>query len=221
MKRENWRWRIAQFLELKWWQSYLAGQTPADYLLAKRTYWAQVLQQMDFQPQGRVLDAGCGPAGLFIELANYPAAAVTALDPLLEAYEERLMHFHRQDYPSVAFVVDSLENFTPEEPFDAVVCLNAINHVADIVKSLDRLWAALRPGGSLLISVDAHRNPLLRTIFQWLPGDVLHPHQYTRADYERMWRKQGAIVQQATLLKPGKIFDYWAWVLVKPVSSEQ
>lgn len=219
MEWENWRWQIAQFLELKWWQRYLAGQTPADYLWAKRTYWARLLQQLDFHPQGRVLDAGCGPAGLFIELANYPAVAVTALDPLLEAYEKRLLHFHRQDYPSVTFVVDSLENFIPEESFDTVVCLNAINHVADITKALDRLWVALRPGGSLLISVDAHRNPMLRTIFQWLPGDVLHPHQYTHADYERMWRKQGAILQQATLLRPGKIFDYWAWILVKPAQA--
>jgi hypothetical protein len=40
---------------------------------------------------------------------------VDALDPLLSAYEGRLSHFSRADYPEVTFFESGLEHFLPEK----------------------------------------------------------------------------------------------------------
>jgi 2-polyprenyl-6-hydroxyphenyl methylase/3-demethylubiquinone-9 3-methyltransferase len=202
------RWQIAQFFEIRWWRRYLSGKDKSAYLAQKRRYWVGILGQLRQPPAPgeRVLDAGCGPAGIFIAL---PGQQVDALDPLLPAYTAQLPHFSPEDYPNVRFLPLPLENFSPERPYDTVFCLNAINHVADLPRSLDRLVASARAGGRLVLSVDAHRHRWLQRIFQWLPGDILHPHQYGLTDYADMLRTRGCVVEQTLRLKKGLVFDYF------------
>jgi SAM-dependent methyltransferase len=203
----NTRWRVAQALEIRWWQRYLAGRDPGDYLLKKRRYWRRILQEADVSvaPGERVLDAGCGPAGIFLILEG---RQVTAVDPLLEAYESKLPHFSRRRYPAVNFQCLPLENLKVTTLFDKVCCFNAINHVADLSLSFDRLVAALRPGGILLLTVDVHRRRFLKHLFRLVSGDLLHPHQHALADYVAMVEARGCSVLHTKLLKPGIIFDY-------------
>lgn len=158
------------------------------------------------EPGVRVLDAGCGPAGIFIAL---PQQEVDALDPLLEEYEQTLEHFDPEAYPHVRFRALPLEEFQTEQPYDIIFCLNAINHVADINLAMDRLVAGLHPTGRLWLSIDAHRSRFLRSVFQLLPGDVLHPHQYLLEEYRQMLTSRGLEIVQSLKLKPGRIFDYY------------
>lgn len=206
--RMSWKWKLAQAAEIKWWEHYLRSQAPEEYLASKRAYWSRIMQQAGVKMTARqhVLDAGCGPAGIFIAL---PECRIDALDPLLEEYERRLPHFRREWYPNVAFYNSTLENFQAVHPYDAIFCLNAINHVSDIGAALDRLVNALAPQGSLWLSVDAHRYRLLRWVFQQLPGDILHPHQYTLQEYEGLLHARGLEIQQVMRLKAGRIFDYY------------
>ena len=105
-------------LERRWWQRYLARRDPAAYLRDKRAYWHRTLAELNLRPPPagtRVLDAGCGPAGIFTIL---PDQQVTALDPLLPAYARDLPHFDPADYPNVTFVTGTLEDPPPlGEPF--------------------------------------------------------------------------------------------------------
>lgn len=210
----NARWRLAQSLEIRWWQLYLARRNTADYLRKKRRYWRRVLKEAGISPapEERVLDAGCGPAGIFLILDKQE---VTAVDPLLETYESKLPHFSRQAYPKVHFRNIPLENLETDSPYDIVFCLNAINHVANLPLAFDRLIGALRPGGTLLVSVDVHRHRFLKYLFRLLPGDLLHPHQHGRVDYREMIEKRGCQILNTRLLKPGLIFDYYLFVAQK------
>jgi len=182
------------------------------YLSRKAAYWRRVLDAADYRPApgARVLDAGCGPAGVFMVLKEQ---RVDACDPLLPRYETSIPHFRKEDYPWVRFLEAPLEYLAPETPYESLFCLNAINHVADLTVALDRLVAALAPGGKLLLSVDAHRHDLLKRIFRILPGDILHPHQHDLAEYESMLKRRGLKVERRVLLKPGRIFDYWLLVV--------
>lgn len=208
------RWRIAQFFELRWWQRYLAGKDRQAYLEWKRTYWRRFLEMGDIQiPLGaRVLDAGCGPAGIFTILET---SVVHALDPLLDQYEAALPHFRRADYPNVQFFNQPLENFFPPENYDLVFCLNAINHVADLGAAFDRLVALTRPGGTLFVSVDAHNFRLLKPIFRLVPGDILHPHQYDLPEYEAMLTQRGLRLERTVLVKKELIFNYFLLVATR------
>lgn len=202
------RWQIAQFFEMRWWRRYLSGKEKEAYLDWKKAYWKALLDRLGLHmhASASVLDAGCGPAGIFTVLASHK---VDALDPLLDVYEQQLIHFRRSDYPDVHFICLPLEQFTPEKPYDYVFCLNAINHVADLRLCLDRLLACTRKGGNLLISIDTHNYRLLKRLFRLIPGDILHPHQYDLSEYQTMLTSRGFRIDQTVLLKKEWIFSYY------------
>jgi 2-polyprenyl-6-hydroxyphenyl methylase/3-demethylubiquinone-9 3-methyltransferase len=213
-KKTSIKWRLAQFLEIRWWQQYLRKKGKEEYLNAKRAYWQRVLNELNLEiPVGaRVLDAGCGPAGIFMVLEQ---AEVVAIDPLLKAYAEKLPHFVPEDYPWVQFENIMLEHLSVGEPFDYVFCLNAINHVSDLQRSLAILVEATKTGQSLILSIDTHRWRGLKWLFRLLPGDVLHPHQHSLTDYQALLKQQDLQIIQKHRLKPGWVFDYWVLVARK------
>lgn len=202
------RWKIAQALEIRWWRNYLKNKEANDYLVAKKTYWQWVLKtlQLKINPGEKILDAGCGPAGIFIMLEE---CEVDAIDPLLDRYEEKLPHFKKSNYPFVQFYNESLENFKIAKSYDTIFCLNAINHVADLDKSLDKIVAATPTQGRLILSIDVHKYAVLKYIFRAIPGDVLHPHQHDLQDYITMLEQRGCNIVKKANLKPGRIFDYY------------
>ena len=212
----NLRWKIAQKAELRWWQRYLKGKPRADYLNWKKAYWKTLIQQtgLSLQAEESVLDAGCGPAGIFTILKDQE---VVALDPLLESYEEKLEHFKKTDYPKVKFVSQSLEAYQPAQFFDKVFCLNAINHVADLDKSLDKLIQMIKPEGQLILSIDAHNFKFLKPIFRMIPGDILHPHQYDLQEYKDMLTSSGIHISKSILYQKAFLFNYY--ILIGTLST--
>ena len=210
----NLRWRVAQFFEIRWWRRYLSRVDKADYLAWKRWYWQDFLQKSGLVlfPCAKVLDAGCGPAGIFTILEQQ---TVDAVDPLLHRYEKSLPHFRRSDYPQVRFFNAPLENFSPGKTYDFVFCLNAINHVADMQQCFDRLATLTKPRGTLAVSIDAHNFVWLKRLFRLMPADILHPHQYDLAEYRAMIAGRGFEVGNGILIKKGAIFDYYLLVANK------
>lgn len=209
------RWRVAQYLERRWWKRYLNGKSPEDYLLDKTAYWQRTLDQLGWQPVPgrRVLDAGCGPAGVFIHVQD--VEDVTALDPLLAKYEEDLAIFRREDYPKVRFLHQPLEQaFDDGATFEAIYCFNAINHVSDWDVALDALTAHAHPGTRLLLTSDVHRHKLLLPIFRALPGDALHPQQHGPEAYRNALTRRGWRIEREELLRREGIFEYLGWVAI-------
>ncbi|GAB5552454.1 MAG: hypothetical protein Sapg2KO_20450 [Saprospiraceae bacterium] len=207
----GWKWQLAQKLEIRWWQQYLRNKEVDAYLSAKKAYWHRVLREIDVSipKHAKVLDAGCGPAGIFMAL---PYCKVWATDPLMDHYQQKIPHFQTVDYPWTTFQNETLEDLNKVAEFDIIFCLNVINHVNDIKRAMDALVQAAKPGATFVLSIDAHRYPWLKTIFQTLPGDVLHPHQYALEDYRVMLEKRHCQIVQSLCLKPGRIFDYWILV---------
>ena len=208
------RWKIAQAAEIRWWQKYLKGKPKADYLDWKRKYWNDLLQKLDIRlTAGETnLDAGCGPAGVFIVLNQNK---VDALDPLLDQYESKLAHFHKGDYPWTRFFHQPLEDFSPTEPYDKVFCFNAINHVADLDLCFDKLVESTSNGGQLIVSIDAHNISFFKHLFRIAPGDILHPHQFDLEEYKAMLEKRGCVIEQELKAGEGFFFDYYVLVAKK------
>jgi 2-polyprenyl-3-methyl-5-hydroxy-6-metoxy-1,4-benzoquinol methylase len=219
----NFRWKIAQAAEIRWWQQYLHGRAPAEYATWKQNYWQQLVAEIgialpkesNLQTNCKILDAGCGPAGIFtIFPAPYP---VDALDPLLLEYERKLPHFRRFDYPNVRFLTQPLEDLDVRNEYDIIFCLNAINHVADLELALDRLIGSAKVGATIVVSIDAHNHSFLKKLFRLVPGDILHPHQYDLAEYVAMLARRGVEVQTQLLKKKENIFNYYILVGKKNV----
>ncbi|MFZ4427143.1 MAG: class I SAM-dependent methyltransferase [Saprospiraceae bacterium] len=214
-KVANHRWRLAQFLEFYWWRGYLRKRPSGEYLERKRAYWEVLLREtgIAYAPGQTALDVGCGPSGAYMVLSGL---VVDAVDPLLERYARGLDIFRPEKYPWTDFHAVAFEDWVPGRTYDRVFCMNAVNHFRDMGAAIAKLRAVLAPGGFLLLSVDVHNSPYLKRIFQTLPGDLLHPHQYSIDDYREILVSAGLEILQERVLKKGKIFDYIVFLATIP-----
>ncbi|MCB9032698.1 MAG: methyltransferase domain-containing protein [Chitinophagales bacterium] len=209
--KKNFKWTVAQNLELKWWKNYLKNKNVGDYLAWKKNYWLQFLKDIEIDcndlANKTILDAGCGPAGIFSVLND---SEVVAIDPLLDNYTT-LEHFDKNWYSHVDFVTTTIEEYRTNKKFDYVFCLNAINHVADIEKAYSVLVDQLNDNGILIISTDAHQHHFLKRIFKAIPGDALHPHQYNKKEYEQFLLDRNCSILKSYSFPANFIFDYIVW----------
>lgn len=212
------RWKIAQAAEIRWWKWYLARKDKTAYLDWKKHYWQTFWDKLPSHPEAAasVLDAGCGPAGINMILDKYQ---VTAIDPLLDQYQAQIDHFQPEAFPWVSYQKKQLEELEDTHVFDWIFCLNVINHVADLDQSMQKLWRSLRPGGTLVVSVDAHRYAWFKALLRILPTDILHPHQYDLQEYEEMLTPADGCLEASYLYQSEFWFNYHI-LLIKKSSDE-
>ncbi|MEO5596478.1 MAG: bifunctional 2-polyprenyl-6-hydroxyphenol methylase/3-demethylubiquinol 3-O-methyltransferase UbiG, partial [Lysobacteraceae bacterium] len=104
-----------------------------------------------------VLDVGCG-AGLLSEAMACNGAHVTALDLAPELIEVAQLHMleTQQQHPGlqIDYRVQSVETLATERPsaFDAITCMEMLEHVPDPSSVIGACAALLKPGGRLLLS---------------------------------------------------------------------
>lgn len=209
------RWRLAQFFEIRWWRNYLGGKDAAQYLHNKRLYWQRIMaslaQTVQVKSGDTIVDMGCGPSGLYLVFPDNP---FTAVDPLLDQYEQQLEIFSKGSYPNTRFITSAIESFDTKEKFDYVFCMNAINHVSDIAAGFRKLTSLCKPNGKVIVTIDAHNHSWLKAIFRIGPGDVLHPHQYDKAEYIRFLTDNGFKVVQEVTTHRHFIFNHYMLVAV-------
>lgn len=211
----TWKWKLAQTLEYKWWQNYLKKKDTQEYLQWKIYYWQNILldiyKYLDLSVNSYVLDAGCGPAGIFMSLKGN---MVTAIDPLLDKYKD-LPHFQPEKFTWTQFKNIPIEALNETEKYDVIFCMNAINHVNNIGVCYDNLIQALKPNGYLVVSTDAHKHAFLKKIFQLIPGDMLHPVQLDIKEYDAFLTNRNLKIIKTILQKEEKIFDYYITIAQK------
>ncbi len=221
-RRAGWRWNMAQALERRWWRNYLRGRTAVEYRAWKHEYWLKLLEPhqhaLGLERPQRILDAGCGPAGINLVLKRH---SVVAIDPLLELYAAELPLFAELRVEGVEYQCSTLESHRPATHYDGAFCMNAINHVEDLDAALNALTAVVKTGGWMLLGVDVHRSEFLKTIFRVLPGDALHPHQHNAAEYRTMLETRGWKIMDYRIEKPGRIFDYAVFRAVRATDGKQ
>jgi len=100
----------------------------------------------------RVLDVGCG-AGLLSEAMAGEGARVTALDLSPELVEVAKLHLLESGL-QVDYRLQPVEALAAEMPgaFDAITCMEMLEHVPDPASVLRACATLLRPGGRLLLS---------------------------------------------------------------------
>ncbi len=213
------RWKLAQWLQLYWWKRHLGNKRPPrKYLEAKEAAWKNFLERLGIAPTARerILDAGCGPVGIFIALGK--TAQVDAVDPLLLRYEKELEHFQKDLYPHVHFQPVELECFLRKngravsKRYDWIFCLHALNRFDEMEKAFCAMSKALKPGGHLILSVDVHRFLLVKHLSKWLPWDLLTPQQADLQEYLKLAKRCNLKREKGFLNKKGFLFNYWVLV---------
>ena len=152
----------------RWWSDEIRWVRTLKNLVPGRLSWFD--RQIDWQGK-RVLDLGCA-GGFMAEALAARGAIVTGIDPAAEAIAAARAHAG-QAGPVIRYEVGVGEALPYEAgDFDAVVCVDVLEHVSDLPQVLAEVARVLRPGGVFLFDT-INRNPLARLATITVAEDVL------------------------------------------------
>ena len=102
------------------------------------------------QPGMRLLDVGCGPGTITMDLADLvgPGGRVTALERTEDALGLARAEASRRGIRNVDFAVGDVESLDlADDSFDVVHAHQVLQHVGDPVRALGEMRRVCRPGG--------------------------------------------------------------------------
>jgi SAM-dependent methyltransferase len=119
----------------------------------------------ELTPGRRVLDVGCGPGTITVDLARHVApGTVVGLDPAPAAIDAAREWLTLAVAPiSVELVCADLDTYTDSDGFDVVHAHQVLQHLDDPVAALGRMSQLCRPGG-VVAARDADYSA-----FTWFP----------------------------------------------------
>ena len=184
-----------------WWSDEIRWVRTLKNLVPGRLAWFD--RYMDWQGRD-VLDLGCA-GGFMAEAMSLRGAKVTGIDPAANAIDAARAHARaggmRIDYD--VGVGETLPYGSAS--FDAVVCVDVLEHVADLNKVLCEVARTLRPGGLFLFDT-INRNPLARLatitiaedVLRLLPRGTHDPSMFIKPAELRAALQQAGLVPGAT-----------------------
>ena len=171
------RWTSAQHSEKHYWNSRKEWINDDD---RNKMFWEEMIKEgyglsYDFFKDKKVLEIGCGPAGIIFSIDN--AKERVGLEPLDIT--------NLLNDPSKKDVVKkgTGENLHySDKSFDIVLCFNVLDHTNNPSKVLNEIYRVLAENGEFLlwIHVLKQRYKFLTPILNKL--DSPHPHHFTYID---------------------------------------
>ena len=148
---------LAKFSDLahRWWDPESEFR-PLHQINPLRLDWIQ--SQMPLAGQ-RVLDVGCG-GGILSDAMARKGAEVLGIDLAAKALKVAQLHALEARTPDVAYREISAEALAAEQPasFDAVTCMEMLEHVPDPASVVKACATLVKPGGWVFFST-INRNP--------------------------------------------------------------
>lgn len=152
----------------RWWSDDVRWVRTLRNMVPGRLSWFD--RHIDW-PGRAVLDLGCA-GGFMAEALAGRGARVTGIDPAAEAIGAARAHAAAEGL-DIAYDIGVGEALPyGDATYDAVVCVDVLEHVADLGRVLEEVTRVLRPGGLFLFDT-INRNPISRLATVTLAEDVL------------------------------------------------
>lgn len=160
----------------------------------------------------RVLDVGCGPTP---SMLAFRGAELHGIDPLIDGYasvgfpiaawSEQGYNYHCAPAEEMPFADDA---------FDAVVSVNAIDHVNDFAATAAEIVRVLRPGGAFRMHVHYHERTVNEPIelnddvFMKYYGAIPNLRKISESDAKDSGRTRGLPGESYVVWGNGEIADW-------------
>ena len=152
----------------RWWSDEIRWVRTLKNLVPGRLSWFD--RQIDWAGL-EVLDLGCA-GGFMAEALDARGAQVTGIDPASAAIDAARAHA-RSGGLRIAYDVGVGEALPyGDATFDAIVCVDVLEHVSDLAQVLAEVTRVLRPGGLFLFDT-INRNLLSRLATITVAEDIL------------------------------------------------
>lgn len=162
-----------------------------------------VLDEFDPWLAGRVLEVGAGSGTITRKLHDrYRDSTIVSLEPAANMFEE-LASFAALS-PRVDAHCMTLTTYRPDEPFDAAVYLNVLEHIEDDAEELRLVARVLRPGGALLVF-----GPALEGLYSELDHKAGHYRRYTTTGLRDLVETAGFEVLSLRYFDVLGVLPYW------------
>ncbi len=187
-------------LASRWWDPDGESRPLHDLNPVRAAY---VAKHVDLRG-ARVADVGCG-GGLLSEALARAGAKVTGIDLSHKVIDIAKLHLYESKL-SVDYRVQSSADLAAAEPgtFDAVCCMELIEHVPDPTALIADLAAMLKPGGWLIMST-LNRTPAsfgaailgAEYVMRMLPKGTHHYAQFLKpSELGRLLRHAGLELEE-------------------------
>ncbi|MEN1726881.1 MAG: bifunctional 2-polyprenyl-6-hydroxyphenol methylase/3-demethylubiquinol 3-O-methyltransferase UbiG [Pseudomonadota bacterium] len=152
----------------QWWSDDVRWIRTLKNLVPGRLRWMD--RQIDWKGK-KVLDLGCA-GGFMSEALEARSAIVTGIDPAEEAIAAARAHANQtgRDITYDIGVGEALPY--ADGSFDAVVCVDVLEHVADLQQTIREISRVLTPNGLFLFDT-INRNPIARLATITVAEDIL------------------------------------------------
>ena len=163
-------------------------------------YGKGILDILNVQQGERILDLGCGTGDLSFEIAQL-GALVTGMD-----LSEEMMGRARRKYPEINFISGDAENFSLDEPVNAVFSNAALHWIKNAENVISCVWNALEEGGRFVAEFGGKGNieMIVKSITDVLAQDYgidaneLNPWYFPSiGEYSQLLEQQGFRVTYA------------------------
>ena len=152
----------------QWWSDDIRWVRTLKNMVPGRLRWFDTY--IDWQGKD-VLDLGCA-GGFMAEAIDDRGARVTGIDPASEAIAAARAHADAQGR-AIRYDVGVGEELPyADASFDAVVCVDVLEHVRSLPRVIAETARVLRPGGLFLFDT-INRNPIARLATITIAEDVL------------------------------------------------
>lgn len=160
--------KIYDDVATQWWSDDIRWVRTLKNLVPGRLKWFD--KHIDWHGKD-VLDLGCA-GGFMAEALVQKGASVSGIDPAAQAIEAAREHAQAQNLP-IKYDVGVGEALPYSDAvFDAVVCVDVLEHVEDLSKVLSEVARVLKPGGVFLFDT-INRNFAARLAVITVAEDIL------------------------------------------------
>ena len=196
--------KIYDDVAAQWWSDEIRWVRTLKNMVPGRLSYFDTL--IDWQGKA-VLDLGCA-GGFMAEALDDRGAHVTGIDPARDAITAARTHAQGRNITYEVGVGEDLPY--ADGLYDAVVCVDVLEHVQELGRVLSEVMRVLKPGGMFLFDT-INRNPVARLatitvaedILRILPKGTHNPEMFIKPDeLRRAMQAAGMVPGPMTGLGP-------------------